>query len=172
MNNSYRSLCGFSKLSIAFVSNNARHKLTVLVAFRSQTTKLVYEIMSGKSLFCSDVPDVVIKSNFEKYDKDGSNVLEKNEMLAMLSDLGLDEKQAEVCFMMIDKDGSTSVSKHEFMEWFKSGEGVKFVDDQDRYAFVRRVADAFKFYDRDASGTIDKDEFRALLASGGKDWRS
>lgn len=128
--------------------------------------------MSGKSLFCSDVPDVVIKSNFEKYDKDGSNVLEKNEMLAMLCELGLDEKQAEVCFMMIDKDGSTSVSKHEFMEWFKSGEGVKFVDDQERYTFVRGVADAFKLYDRDASGTIDRDEFRALLATGGKDWQS
>ncbi|XP_078383314.1 neo-calmodulin-like [Oculina patagonica] len=128
--------------------------------------------MAGKSLFREDVPDMVIKSIFSNYDKDGSGCLEKSEILAMLQgDMGLDEKQAEVCFMLIDKDGSKSVTFAEFAEWFRSpGRGFKVVDDQQRYAFVRRVADYFKEYDRDGSGVIDKRELRALLASSNKDW--
>lgn len=128
--------------------------------------------MAGKSLFREDVPEIVIKSIFSKYDKDGSGCLEKSEILAMLrDDMGLDEKQAEVCFMLIDKDGSKSVSFPELAEWFRTpGKGFKVVDDQHRYAYVRRVADYFKEYDRDGSGVIDRREFRALLASGNKDW--
>ena len=128
--------------------------------------------MSGRSLFRSDVPAVVIKSIFDKYDKDGSKILERPEILAMLGDMGLDEKQAELCFMMIDKDGNNKVSKDEFLQWFQTGEGVKVVDDPNRFVFVQRVANAFNRYDRDGSGVIDKHEFRALLASGGKDWQS
>lgn len=128
--------------------------------------------MSGKSLFRNDVPEVVIKSIFMKYDTDGSGNLEKTEILGMLGEMGLDGKQAELCFMMIDKDGNKTVSLDEFLQWFRSGEGVKVVDDPSRYAFVRRVADAFKKYDEDGSGLIEKAEFRALLASGGKDWQS
>ena len=128
--------------------------------------------MSGKSLFRSDVPDVVIKSIFDKYDKDGSKVLERPEILAMLGDMGLDEKQAELCFLMIDKDGNNNVSKDEFLQWFQKGEGVKVVDDPNRFAFVQKVANTFKRYDRDGSGVIDKHGFRALLASGGKVWQS
>ena len=128
--------------------------------------------MSGRSLFRSDVPEMVIKSIFDKYDKDGSKVLEQTEILAMLKDFGLDEKQAEICFMMIDKDGNSTVSKDEFLQWFQTSEGVKIVDDPNRYAFVRRLADEFKKYDRDSSGVIDKHEFRTLLASGGKSWQS
>ena len=128
--------------------------------------------MSGKSLFGPDVPQVVIKSIFSKYDKDGIGRLEKTEVLAMMGDLGLDEKQAELCFMMLDKDGNNNVTEKELMDWLRSGEGYKVVDDPNRYSFLRRVADAFKKYDKDGSGVIDKDEFRALLASCGKDWRS
>ena len=58
--------------------------------------------MSGRSLIGPDVPQVVIKSIFSKYDKDGSGSLEQTEVLAMMGDLGLDEKQAELCFMMLD----------------------------------------------------------------------
>lgn len=128
--------------------------------------------MSGRSLFHSDVPEMVIKSIFDKYDKDGSKVLEQTEILAMLKDFGLDEKQAELCFMMIDKDGNSAVSKDKFLQWFQTGEGVKIVDDPNRYAFVRRLADEFKKYDRDSSGVLDKHKFRTLLASGGKRWQS
>ena len=128
--------------------------------------------MSGRSLIGPDVPQVVIKSIFSKYDKDGSGSLEQTEVLAMMGDLGLDEKQAELCFMMLDKDGNNNVSEKELMDWLRAGEGYKVVDDPKRYAFVRRVADAFKKYDKDGSGVIEKEEFRALLASGGKAWRS
>ena len=128
--------------------------------------------MSGRSLIGPDVPQVVIKSIFSKYDKDGSGRLEKKEVLAMMGDLGLDEKQAELCFMMLDKDGNNNVSEKELMDWLRAGEGYKVVDDPNRYSFLRRVADAFKRYDKDGSGVIDKNEFRALLAAVGKDWRS
>lgn len=127
--------------------------------------------MAGKSVFRADVPEVVIKSIFSKYDTDGSGNLEKTEILAMLGDMGLDEKQAEICFMIADKDGNKTVSLSELLQWFRTGEIFKVIDNPNRYAFVRRVADAFKRYDQDGSGVIDKSEFRVLLAAGGKDWQ-
>ena len=126
--------------------------------------------MAGRSHFRDDVPEVVIRSIFRKYDSDGSGWLEKSEILVMLCDMGLDEKQAEVCFMLVDKDGSLSVSLTELLLWFRTGEGFRVIDDQNRYAYVRRVADEFIKYDRDSSGVIDRSEFRALLASGSKEW--
>ena len=137
----------------------------------NQSLEVRFWGMAGKSLFREDVPEIVIKSIFSQYDKDGSGCLEKGEVLSMLrGDMGLDERQAEVCFMLIDKDGSKGVSFSELAEWFRKGKGFKVVDDQNRYAFVRRVADHFKKYDKDASGVIDSSEFRDLLASGNKDW--
>ena len=126
--------------------------------------------MAGKSLFRDDVPEVVIKSIFRKYDLDNSGCLEKTEILAMLRDMGLDEKQAEVCLLLVDKDGNMKVSLTEFLLWFRAGEGFNVIDDRNRYAYVRRVADEFLKYDRDASGVIDRKELRALLASGSKEW--
>ena len=126
--------------------------------------------MSGRNLFSPDVPDAVIRSIFKKYDEDHSGHLEKQEILAMLGEMGLDCKQAELCFMMLDKDGNNTASEEEFIQWFRAGE-IKIVDNPNRYAFVRRVADAFQSYDKDGSGVIEKDEFRALLAKGGKDWQ-
>ena len=46
--------------------------------------------MAGKSLFRDDVPEVVIKSIFRKYDLDNSGCLEKTEILAMLRDMGFE----------------------------------------------------------------------------------
>ena len=137
----------------------------------TKALKSDFEIMAGKSLFREDVPEIVIKSIFSKYDRDSSGCLEKSEILTMLrDDMGLDERQAEVCFMLIDKDGSKGVSFSELAEWFRKGKAFKVVDDQNRYAFVRSVADHFKKYDKDASGVIESSEFRDLLASGNKDW--
>ncbi|KAJ7371472.1 hypothetical protein OS493_025372 [Desmophyllum pertusum] len=124
----------------------------------------------AKSPFGKDVPACVIRSYFKDADKDDSGSLEKSEVLAMLRQMGMDERQAEVCFMLVDKDGSQSVSEKELLEWHRTGEGYKMVDDPTRYAFVRRLVDEFKKYDKDASGVIDKAEFRALLASGSDAW--
>lgn len=54
--------------------------------------KFILVDMVGKSFFCDDVLEVVIKSIFRKYDLDNSGCLEKIEILVMLWDMGLDEK--------------------------------------------------------------------------------
>lgn len=93
--------------------------------------------MVGKSFFCEDVFEIVIKSIFSKYDRDSSGCFEKSEILIMLrDDMGLDERQVEVCFMLIDKDGSKGVFFFELVEWFCKGKGFKVVDDQNCYVFV------------------------------------
>lgn len=55
--------------------------------------KFDFEIMVGKSFFCEDVFEIVIKSIFSKYDRDSSGCFEKSEILIMLrDDMGLDER--------------------------------------------------------------------------------
>ena len=124
--------------------------------------------MSGKSLFNRNVPEIVIKSLFAKYDQDGSGRLQKSEAMSLLvNDLGLGPKQAETCYLLVDKDGSGSISFDEFLQWFRSGEGFKNIDDSSRYYKVRKAVEYFKEYDADNSGTIERGELKKLMHSVG-----
>ena len=122
--------------------------------------------MSGKSFFNENVPQVVIQSLFMKYDNDGSGRIQKTEAKSLFEDdLGMDLKQSEACYMLIDKDGSGSISFDEFLQWFRSGEGFKDIDDKTRYYRIRKAVEYFKKYDSDNSGTIERGEFKKLMKS-------
>ena len=125
--------------------------------------------MSGKSYFSSDVPEMVIKSLFAKYDTDGSGRLGKSELLSLLKDdLGFDDKAAQACIMLVDKDGSGAVSREEFTGWLRSGDGFKNIDDSSRYFILQKAITYFKQFDKDNSGAIDNlNEFKDLMISVG-----
>lgn len=119
---------------------------------------------SGKSYFSATVPRIVVQSLFKKYDTDGNGHLSKKEVLILLKDdLGMDNKQAEACYMLVDKDGGGSVSFEEFFSWLRNEKGLECVNDNSRYYYIRKAIDEFKKYDRDGNGTIDKDELKLLL---------
>ncbi|XP_068682286.1 uncharacterized protein [Montipora foliosa] len=121
-------------------------------------------MQAGKSYFNPNVPDVVVKSLFHKYDTDRSGHLGKNEMLKLLKDdLGLKEDEARACVMMVDKDGCGDISFDEFVSWLRTEKGFKNIDDKSRYYKVQKAIELFRQYDKDDSGTIDRDEFKLLF---------
>ena len=120
--------------------------------------------MAGKSYFNADVPEIVVKSLFQKYDVDGNGCLGKDEMLTMLrDDLGCKPDQAQACIFMVDKDGSGELSFDEFILWFRSEEGFKNIDNSSRYHTIKKAIELFKQYDKDGNGTIDREEFKELF---------
>ena len=121
-------------------------------------------MQAGKSYFDANVPDVAVKSLFHKYDTDGSGHLGKNEMLKLLKeDLGLSDEKAHACIMMIDKDGCGGISFDEFISWLRTDKGFKNIDDKSRYYRVQKAIELFKQFDKDDSGTIDREEFKLLF---------
>ena len=85
------------------------------------------------SYFDKNVPKVVLRSLFMKYDADGSGVLNQSELKQLFqNDLGMSKDQSEAYSMMLDKDGSQSVNFEELHEWLSSGEKFKNVDDKCR----------------------------------------
>ena len=124
--------------------------------------------MAGKSFFSADVPEIVVKSLFRKYDTDGSGRLGKNEVLTVLKDdLGFKDDQAQAQYMLVDKDGGGDLSFDELLVWLRSEERFKNIDNSSRYYLIQKAITEFKKYDRDGNGTIDKDEFKILMRSLG-----
>lgn len=124
--------------------------------------------MAGKSYFSASVPDIVVKSLFYKYDTDGSGRLAKKELMTLLKeDLGMEDDQAQACFMLVDKDGGGDLSFDEFIAWLRSGDGLANIDNSSRYYYIQRAIALFKKYDKDGNGTIDREEFKSLMKSLG-----
>lgn len=118
----------------------------------------------GKSYFSETTPRIVVKSLFSKYDVDGSGRLQRDELMQLLRhDMGMDPKQAEAMALVVDKDGSGSVSFDEFMEWIHDRKALDTVDDHTKYYYTRKAVDMFKKYDKDGNGTIEVNELKQLL---------
>ena len=126
--------------------------------------------VAGGSFFDKNVPHIVLKSLFTKYDKDGSGQLSRLELQGLfVDDLGLSKEQAESYAYLLDKDGNGQVSFEEFNSWLHSGEKFKNVNDKSRYQRLKKAVELFKTYDKDESGALDKEEFEKLfIAYGGK----
>ncbi|XP_068682330.1 calmodulin-like protein 3 [Montipora capricornis] len=122
--------------------------------------------MSGKSYFDADVPEVVVKSLFRKYDTDDSKRLGKEEMLSLLKDdLGFENDRAQTCILMVDKDGCGEISFDEFISWLRTEKGFGNIDNNSRYSIIEKAVELFKQYDKDGNDTIDKGEFKNLMIS-------
>lgn len=123
-------------------------------------------MMSGKSYFAADVPEVVLKSLFRKYDTDDSKSLGKREMLRLLKeDLGFEDDRAQACILMVDKDGCGEISFDEFILWIRTEKGFENIDDNSRFYIIQKAIELFKQYDKDGNDTIDREEFKKLMMS-------
>ena len=116
------------------------------------------------SLLDKNVPDLVLKSVFKKYDKDGTSFMDNSEFLCLLHDLGVSATKNDVPSILatIDSDGNTLLSYLEFSKWWRSD--VRFVLlDQPAMSHLPALYQAFAYYDRDSSHLIDRHEFPALI---------
>jgi len=81
---------------------------------------------------------VIIASLFKKYDADNSQTIDTSELESLLSDLGVtlqDEHQKRAILMLVDKDGSGTVSLDEFLSWWS-----KMVKDSSFARFEKNMA--------------------------------
>ena len=121
------------------------------------------------SYFDENTPDIVLKSLFQKYDKDNSGQLSMKEIPELLkNDLGLSDEEAETYTLLLDKDASGSLSFDEFKSWLTSGERLKNVDSY-RFNLMYKAVEMFKKKDVDQSGSLERDEFAKLHVEMGGD---
>ncbi|KAH3771460.1 hypothetical protein DPMN_172779 [Dreissena polymorpha] len=123
----------------------------------------------AKSYFDPKTPDIVIKSLFQKYDKDNSGFLDRKELSSLLEDdLGLTTRQVEVYFHLLDRDGNAKISPDELSDWLRRNERFKMVNDKSRFYAVCKAVDMFKKYDKDGSQYISFEELKGLLFEHGR----
>jgi Ca2+-binding EF-hand superfamily protein len=97
---------------------------------------------------------------FRKMDVDGDENVDEKEFTALAVDLGVAMKgnnSASVYFKQIDTDNSKTISRQEFIEWFMNY--LKSVAE-----LIASSKEAFERYDSDGSGTLEKKEFKQLVA--------
>ena len=126
--------------------------------------------LEAKSYFDANAPNVVLKSLFLKYDKDGSEKLQAEELRTLFEeDLGLNADAAKAYSLLLDKDGSGEVSFEEFKAWLSSGEKFKNVNDESRLYRLSKAVEMFEKYDVDGGQSLSAEEFQKLHADiGGK----
>ena len=125
-------------------------------------------MQAGNSYFNDNTPSIVIRSLFDKYDKDGTGRLNCSELDDLLQkDLGFAKEEAKAYSMLLDKDGDQSISFEEFLQWLRSGERFEAVNNQARFKNLCKAVELFKTYDKDNNNNLSKDEFKELLDSLG-----
>ena len=121
-------------------------------------------------LFGEKVPDLVLRSLFTTYDKDGSGYLSANEVRGLLvKDLGLSESESDAFSLLMDEDGSNSISFEEFKEWIQGNNkaGIIFDPTCQKYQLLIKAAEYFREFDTDNNGAIDGQEIVKLAVSVG-----
>lgn len=109
---------------------------------------------------------MVLKSLFNKFDKDGSGTLRGDEIKSLFQDLGLDESQAEVMSYLADKDGDRTLTKQEFLDLAQKDEiKSSYTNTSRRYQLLSAAIQQFASHDKDGSGSIDSSEFSTLMKS-------
>lgn len=125
-------------------------------------------MQAGHSYFFRDAPEVAIHSLFNKYDQEGNGKLNKSELEELLQgDLGLSNEQASIYTLLLDQTGEHSVSFEEFFNWLRSGERFQNIDDKSRFGKLCQAVAIFKTFDTDDSDTLDKKQFKNLIAGIG-----
>lgn len=113
----------------------------------------------------SDVPDVVIKSIFAKYDKDGSKSINPFELGSLLFDLGFHVPKDKLPDLVsqIDADGTGRVELSDFTKWWHQSAKFAHLDGQslDR---LSQASSYFRFFDKDRCGSISREEFKIMFA--------
>lgn len=117
---------------------------------------------------CSDTPQLVLDSVFQKYDKDDNKGLDLHEFQRALSDLAVtDEHEQEVLFHLADHDNGGTIDVKEFVDLIKDHEFDELLSDHDQMEFLWKTWGYFEQYDADGDGEIAWEEFWHYLSKHG-----
>lgn len=121
-------------------------------------------------LFGEEVPDIVLKSLFKKYDRNKDGLLTEKEIRVLLiEDLGMGERESDAFSMLMDVDGNNSVSFDEFKGWIRGNNrsGLIFEPTGKRYQLLLKSAEYFKEFDLNDNGALEGEEIMRLMDSVG-----
>eukprot|EP00457_Paulinella_chromatophora_P018265 gb/GEZN01019536.1/.p1 GENE.gb/GEZN01019536.1/~~gb/GEZN01019536.1/.p1 ORF type:complete len:189 (-),score=40.63 gb/GEZN01019536.1/:151-681(-) len=112
--------------------------------------------------------EVVLKSLFKKYDKDGSNSINSAEFKNLVYDMGfcLNKEETETAVKYIDADDSGKVEFGEFKAWWiknAKDNKLEYLLSEETLGLASTVAKCFLYFDADRSGSVDAKELTALL---------
>ncbi|XP_067027208.1 sorcin-like [Acropora muricata] len=121
-------------------------------------------MQAGFSYFDKSAPEVAIRSLFDHYDTDKKGKLQDNEMQNLLqNDLGLSDEQAEIYFLLLDKNGDHNISFEEFHDWLRSGEDFEVLKDEVKFHCLLTAFSYFKQFDTDNSDKLDREQFERMM---------
>ena len=102
---------------------------------------------------------------FNAFDKDGGGSIDAEELEALMKSLGQEPSPAELEKMvkLADADGSGDIDFAEFVTLV-----AHKMKDDDNSLKADRLADAFKVFDTDGNGVIDKHEMRRIMFNLGE----
>ena len=121
-------------------------------------------MQAGFSYFDKSTPEVAIRSLFDHYDTDKNGKLQDNEMQNLLqNDLGLSDEQAEIYFLLLDKNGDHNISFEEFHDWLRSGEDFEVLNDEEKFHCLLQAFSYFKQFDTDNSDKLDREQFERMM---------
>lgn len=112
----------------------------------------------------------MIKEVFNRFDRDASGYLDKQEMQMVFRTLlpSFTTKQVHHYSKQLDKGGDGEVSHREFMDWLQEDtleakEVFTAVAKETSDIMVGRVREVFKRFDTDGGGFLDKDELSRVF---------
>ena len=115
----------------------------------------------------------IYKEAFREFDKDGNGVIDRKELRAMIHDLyqqsGRTRKPTDIeiarVMKMADIDGDGKIDFEEFVLFMKKLDAAgKRKSDAEEEELIK---EAFRGFDKDGNGVIDREEFRAVMADNG-----
>jgi Ca2+-binding EF-hand superfamily protein len=102
-----------------------------------------------------------------EFDKDGSGSIDHTEFKLLCRDLGyrLNETEFSMAVKVLDADGNGSISYDEFLSWWQSNDRFQQLKlDDARLEKLQKYLGVFNKFDKDGSGSLDRDEIRGFHA--------
>eukprot|EP01120_Amphizonella_sp_Union-15-10_P001220 TRINITY_DN1126_c0_g1_i2.p1 TRINITY_DN1126_c0_g1~~TRINITY_DN1126_c0_g1_i2.p1 ORF type:complete len:170 (+),score=42.73 TRINITY_DN1126_c0_g1_i2:92-601(+) len=121
--------------------------------------------MMGSASTNPNAPAFIIKSVFQKYDKNGDGHIGAAELMELAYDLGyyMTGQQSQDVIKALDKDGSGHINFDEFLVWWKQNDKFHLFENKDKLQKVQIAVKAFRKLDKDNSGSINIHEFNIFF---------
>jgi len=104
-----------------------------------------------------------ISSLFDKYDKDGSGNIDREELRSLLISFGMNltAEQTQEMLIVLDKDGDGEISKDELIEWQMNN--LNITDEEKEEEMKHMAHKIFAIFDTDGAGEITVPQFTEAL---------
>ena len=113
-----------------------------------------------------------VQNAFKQFDKNGDGAIDKSELTSALSSTGENsaEQEIDTIFKAADVDGNGEIDYEEFIALMCPSASDIVEKFRAKYKNVNDVKSAFKRFDRNGDGALEKSELAAALKSSGESY--